>query len=611
MQKRCHNCFLVYDDVSGMCPYCGFMEGEPGKEPYYLSPGTVLKEHYIIGEVVGAGGFGITYKAWDTVLERKVAIKEYYPVQMVTRVPGEEEVVVFLNKREAEFKKGLYDFLQEAKIMSQFRNSENVCNSYDQFEMNGTAYIVMEFLEGQTLKGYVKSRKENPLEESEILTIISQVLSGLEDIHKNNVIHLDIAPDNIWIMPDGRIKIIDFGAAKSKQVKKDNETIILKPGFAPPEQYRRNGKIGPWTDIYAVGATLYFLLTGEVPLESSDRDKEDVMQEPAMLAVISKVANDVTMRAMAVRPELRFKTAREFATELYKEKVRSLENEIKRRKRNRRSFLLAMAVTLAAVATMVAYYGMFKNKIQEDTLLIWVSVDNALENAEAEQERYLSVVEQFNEIYPQVTVEVVVKDSNSVEEEFLATPRKERPDLIETSSLSMGTVEELVSLESVAERYGESMLSVVASAVEEREIPTGFYVNVIYAEIDKQLSELVKKNTLEQFISEKTGYCESDSRFYFEIQSVVAGRYQVMESVDKQVYQADKFGVYRRSANKKKAAVAFLEYMLTDAAQDVLYVQNQSEYMPVIENAWMEFLNVYSELEYLEESIDTYSGVIE
>lgn len=611
MQKRCINCFQIYDDVSGMCPHCGYVMGEPGKEPYYLVPGTILKEHYVIGEVVGAGGFGITYKAWDTVLERKVAIKEYYPVQMVTRVPGEEEVVVFLNKREAEFKKGLYDFLQEAKIMSQFRNSENVCNSYDQFEMNGTAYIVMEFLEGQTLKGYVKSRKENPLEESEILTIISQVLSGLEDIHKNNVIHLDIAPDNIWIMPDGRIKIIDFGAAKSKQVKKDNETIILKPGFAPPEQYRRNGKIGPWTDIYAVGATLYFLLTGEVPLESSDRDKEDVMQEPAMLAMISKVANDVTMRAMAVRPELRFKTAREFATELYKEKVRSLENEIKRRKRNRRSFLLAMAITLAAVASMVVYYGMFKNKIQEDSLLVWVSVDKALETAEAEKERYALVVEQFTEIYPQVTVEIVVKDSNSVEEDFLSTPKKERPDLIETSSLSAGTVEELVSLKSVAERYGESMLPVVVATVEEREIPTGFYVNVIYAEIDKQLSELVKENALEQFISEKTGYCESDSRFYFKIQSAVAGRYQVIESADKQLHLADKFGVYRRSENKKKAAVAFLEYMLTDAAQDVLYVQNQSEYMPIVENAWMEFLSVYNELEYLEESIDTYSVIAE
>lgn len=611
MQIRCHNCFQVYDDVSEMCPHCGFMAGEPGKEPYYLVPGTILKEHYVIGEVVGAGGFGITYKAWDTVLERKVAIKEYYPVQMVTRVPGEEEVVVFLNKREAEFKKGLYDFLQEAKIMSQFRNSENVCNSYDQFEMNGTAYIVMEFLEGQTLKGYVKSRKENPLEEAEILTIISQVLSGLEDIHKNNVIHLDIAPDNIWIMPDGRIKIIDFGAAKSKQVKKDNETIILKPGFAPPEQYRRNGKIGPWTDIYAVGATLYFLLTGEVPLESSDRDKEDVMQEPAMLAVVSKVANDVTMRAMAVRPELRFKTAKEFATELYKEKVRSLENELKRRKRNRRNFLLAMAVTLTAVASMVVYYGMFKNKVQEDSLLVWVSVDNALETAEAEKARYALVAEQFNEIYPQVTVEIVVKDSECMEADFWATAKSDRPDLIETGALSTSIVDELVSLESVMERYGESMLSAIVPAVNDKEIPTGCYINVIYAEIDKQLSELIKKNTLDQFISEKTGYCESDSRFYFEIQGAVAGRYQVIESLDKQVHLADKFGVYRRSANKKKAAVAFLEYMLTDAAQDVLYVQNQSGYMPVVENAWMEFLNVYSELEYLEKSIDIYSVIAE
>lgn len=609
MQKRCCNCFALYEDLDGMCPHCGYSEGEPAKEIYYLVPGTVLKsgagKEYIIGEAVGSGGFGIIYKAWDKNLERKVAIKEYFPSEMVTRSVGEQQVAVFSNKREAEYKKGLNNFLQEATIMSLCADCDNVCNSYDKFEANGTAYMVMEFLNGKTLKAYVKEKKGTPLKESEILSYIIQTLTGLNEIHKRGVVHLDIAPDNIYVMPDGKIKIADFGAAKSKKVKKDESEVVLKPGFAPPEQYRANAKVGPEADIYAVGANLYWLLTGQVPLEATDRDNEDVMEEPAMLAMVSPALNNVTMRAMAVKTELRYKNAQEFIADLRKENVRSLEEELKRRKRKRRNFLLALVVTLMAVIASVGYFGFLKNKIWEDSIVVWVVAEG---NTEAEERRrYREIIEMFQEAYPQIEVTVVVKDSETIEREFKDASKKERPDLVEVTEFSNSGVKEMEDVSEILERNRENLLPVLEDEVRAgKKIPTGCYVNVIYAESDKKLSELKKASDLSEFIAQKTGFCMSDSRYYLTVQKEVAGRYQLMESPEKYLYVAEEFSVYARSGNKKKAATVFLEYLLTDAVQDILHVQHQSGYMPVAENAWEAFIDVYSEFLYLENSIKRY-----
>lgn len=175
----------------------------------------------------------------------------------------------------------------------------------------------MEFCPYPTLKTLLKERKGELLPESEVINLITQILSGVKEIHSKGVYHLDIALDNIFVKEtDGKTNVIiyDFGAARlEKDSKKFNDDeIILKPGFAPPEQYKKNGKIGPWTDLYAVGANLYYLLTGEVPLEATDREHEDLLQEPASLNMISPAINNVTLRAMALNPELRYRNAKEF-----------------------------------------------------------------------------------------------------------------------------------------------------------------------------------------------------------------------------------------------------------------------------------------------------------
>lgn len=609
LKKRCCNCFKLYDDLDGMCPHCGFVEDESGKELYYLVPGTVLKAsegtEYIIGEAVGAGGFGITYKAWDKKLECIVAIKEYFPPSMVSRGVGEQKVAVFSNKKAEEYKKGLADFLKEATIMSHCADCDNVCNSYNRFEANGTAYMVMEFLSGKTLKAYVKNKKEQ-LKESEIVSIIVQTLNGLKEIHKRGIVHLDIAPDNIYVMPDGTIKISDFGAACFQKSPKG--MITVKPGFAPPEQYLENAKLGVEADIYAVGANLYWMLTGEVPLEATDRLHEDILEEPAKKALLSSPAlNNITMRAMALKPELRYKNCQDFITALRKEKERTLEQEIRRRKRNRREFLTAIVITLFLAIAGTGYFGILRNKIWEDSIVIWVASE-ASANQMAERERYEKVVELFQETYPQLSVEIVVKDESEIENAFLNTSKEERPDVVEITSFSETAKEELKSVSSIMSRCKMNLVLPLQNALLDKNIvPIGFYVDVIYAENGKELAQLESIATLTEYIQKVSGYYVGSSKDYFAVQAAMAGRYQIKESTTQQIHIAEEFGVYERNNNKKKAAMALVEYFLTDAAQDVLHIQTQSGFMPVTENAWKEFVSVYGEFAYLENSLGEYS----
>ena len=611
MQKRCCNCFSLYDDLDGMCPYCGHILGESGKELYYLAPGTFLNspegKEYIIGEVIGFGGFGIIYLAWENGLERKVAIKEYYPSEMVTRGVGEQQVSVFSSKREAQYKKGLSNFLQEASIMSQCADCDNVCNSYNRFEANGTAYMVMEYLSGKTLKAYVKERNGQPLEEKEILSFMIQTLVGLGEIHKRGVVHLDIAPDNIYVMPDGRIKIADFGAARSKTIKKDDSEVVLKPGFAPPEQYRANAKVGPEADIYAVGANIYWLLTGQVPLEATDREEVDDLEEPSKLTIVSSALNNATMRAMAVNPELRYKNVQDLISDLRKEKVRSVENELARRKRNRRFFWVSLIVTLVAAVSLAGYWGFFKNRIGKEHLTIWV-VTNSIYDFSKERERYQDLVNVFQTAYPQVDVEVLVKLDETVEQEFLTASEEERPDLLETYHFSKETEKMLEDVDKLIERNRTRFLPVLETKIQKKKaVPIGTEVKVVFAEGNKQLTELHVCTDLTDFMDKKSGYCIDWSSKYLTVQERMVGRYQLLEESSKSIKITEEFAIYSKGSNNKKAAMALLEYMLTDAGQDVLHVRHTSGYMPIIETVWNEYVNVYGEFGYLKSSINTYT----
>lgn len=274
-----------------------------------LKPGVILKERYKIEEVIGAGGFGITYRAWDPLLQSYVAIKEYYPSGIATRSADSSKVCVPVGQEQREYHRGRIHFLKEAQDVARFQSEPNIVSIYDYLEENDTAYMVMEYLHGCTLKQYIREHGGR-LDTDHILHICLSVLDALAVVHKAGMIHRDISPENIFICEDLTVKLIDFGAAK--QVYLDGEqtmSVVLKPGYAPPEQYAKKDKQGPWTDIYALGATLYFAATGEKPEESFGRVLEDTIKPVCEVnPEIPRAMSQVIMRAMSVKIEDRYQT---------------------------------------------------------------------------------------------------------------------------------------------------------------------------------------------------------------------------------------------------------------------------------------------------------------
>lgn len=274
-----------------------------------LKPGVILKDRYKIEEVIGAGGFGITYRAWDPLLQSYVAIKEYYPSGIATRSADSSKVCVPVGQEQREYHRGRIRFLKEAQDVARFQSEPNIVSIYDYLEENDTAYMVMEYLHGCTLKQYIREHGGR-LDTDHILHICLSVLDALAVVHKAGMIHRDISPENIFICEDLTVKLIDFGAAK--QVYLDGEqtmSVVLKPGYAPPEQYAKKDKQGPWTDIYALGATLYFAATGEKPEESFGRVLEDTIKPVCEVnPEIPRAMSQVIMRAMSVKIEDRYQT---------------------------------------------------------------------------------------------------------------------------------------------------------------------------------------------------------------------------------------------------------------------------------------------------------------
>lgn len=274
-----------------------------------LKPGVILKERYKIEEVIGTGGFGITYRAWDPLLQSYVAIKEYYPSGIATRSADSSKVCVPVGQEQREYHRGRIRFLKEAQDVARFQSEPNIVSIYDYLEENDTAYMVMEYLHGCTLKQYIREHGGR-LDTDHILHICLSVLDALAVVHKAGMIHRDISPENIFICEDLTVKLIDFGAAK--QVYLDGEqtmSVVLKPGYAPPEQYAKKDKQGPWTDIYALGATLYFAATGEKPEESFGRVLEDTIKPVCEVnPEIPRAMSQVIMRAMSVKIEDRYQT---------------------------------------------------------------------------------------------------------------------------------------------------------------------------------------------------------------------------------------------------------------------------------------------------------------
>ena len=255
------------------------------RDLHYLKKETKLNGRYILKSVLGEGGFGITYYGEDDLFGNEVAIKEFFPQGIVTRNNEyTDNVTVTYAKQDEAFLAGKKRFIGEARVMAKFNGDQGIVNVTDFFEANNTAYIVMEYLDGITLKEYLKGNRQIPVDE--LMGLLAPLLESLDDVHQSGLIHRDISPDNIMVLKDGSVKLMDFGAARDyTEFGEKSLSIVLKPGYAPAEQYQSRGVQGPWTDIYALCATIYKCITGKTPEDSIQRVMEDDLKKPSELGV--------------------------------------------------------------------------------------------------------------------------------------------------------------------------------------------------------------------------------------------------------------------------------------------------------------------------------------
>lgn len=338
---RCYRCMKEFNKEYEICPHCGYINVADSTEPFQLPPGTILQNRYWIGMMIGFGGFGITYKAYDTKLNVTVAIKEYYPAGLVNRVHGSTNIQNNSDDKERVFSSGLERFIEEARNIAKFSDHPNIVRVYHFFRENHTGYIVMEYLDGISMKYFleVNGGKTSILYAKEIVLAVAQALQSL---HKEGILHRDVSPDNIFLCSDGKIKLIDFGSSRLSKVMEAEHDVIVKPGYAPPEQYEKHGNQGTWTDVYALGATFYRTVTGQMPAEARERQRDDCLVRPGDYDVeIPTYIEAAILKAMALDVKERFAKVEDFADVLLKRKVVEVPKSAKEKEEQRQRLVFA------------------------------------------------------------------------------------------------------------------------------------------------------------------------------------------------------------------------------------------------------------------------------
>lgn len=314
--RRCAKCM---EELTGdVCPKCGFDEKAAPQSPIGLRRNTVLHGRYLVGNILGQGGFGITYIGFDLLLNIKVAIKEYFPMGNVSRDHNFSNELQWnpsqLNQDQQ--KAGCENFLKEARKMAKIDSIPGIVRVRDTFFENKTAYIVMDFVEGVTLKASLL--KSGPMKYSECIAMLMPLMKSLSEVHKQGLIHRDISPDNIMIQPDGSLRLLDLGAAKDINVNREGVSqMVTKKGFSPAEQYMESGSIGGFTDVYAMCATIYYCITGKVVPDAMER----LMQDPLNFALpmkenLTKEAEEILRAGLAVKAEERIQSMEELVSRL-------------------------------------------------------------------------------------------------------------------------------------------------------------------------------------------------------------------------------------------------------------------------------------------------------
>lgn len=607
----CFQCFKIKGEYE-VCPHCGYVENTEAKQVYQLAPGTILRERYIIGTCIGFGGFGITYKAFDTALSVVVAIKEFYPAGLVNRGDGEAKVGVFSGEKEKEFKRQLARFLEEARNMAVFSKEKDIVNVFDFFEENQTAYTVMEYIDAPLLKE--KLKEKGRFAEKEATTYMLAILEALSKIHKQGIIHKDISPDNIFLTGQGSIKIFDFGAAKFKGTETErSDVVVVKAGYTPPEQYRSKNEQGMFMDIYAAGAVYYEMVTGEKPMDAPDRAVLDELRKPSEMGVsVDDKIERVILKALALKPELRFQTADEFISAIKSPKKVGLPEEEQKKLRKQQK---VMTIGLAAIFVIVGGIVLLSQtifsgrgkidvaKIAEDEIVMWLLADDGMAGDELAE----GLVQSMQQEYPQltVTVDVIAKEEYAGRLQQAIAEQK-LPDVFCTDGIEASAYcEDLSELFNTMKISSYLYLKELSKAQNVYELPTAVQIGVIYASEEKEIDLPESINAQELSGGNgMLGYADEEGTFtsFQNLEtgiSRIAGDLSAIEQVKEvtvnqmpptdfkviPILQDGKlvgtmencYGVNKDSSeNQKLASMVLLSFLLSDGMQSMAYMGNEA-----------------------------------
>lgn len=641
----CYNCFKEYDEALGFCPYCGLSFEELPSDGYLLPPGTLLYERYLIGKAVGSGGFGNVYKAWDKKLETVVAIKEYYPQNIVNRIPGTAEVMLVSAKNRKEFEYGRSRLLQEARNIARFSSNKNIVNVFEFFEANNTSYMVMEYLHGIPLNKYIKE-SGGKLNSETAIYIVSAICDALLPLHKAGIIHRDISPDNIYVCENKVITLFDFGTAEFPD-EKNRLPAIVKQGFAPPEQYETENRQGAWTDIYALGATLYLLLTGKKPDASPDRKVIDELETPMEVnPEISEQLSNTVMKAMAIDIHMRFQNVSEFKKAIQGErKVIPVEKERKKR-RNRRFFGLAAAILILVVG-IAGIFGAFEYQRFQETLnpadiTVWTVGDEL-------SQQYITVneiVKRFNDAYPDINIRITAIAEDEYKTSIAeANNNAMLPQLFYSTGIGNDNLSNAADITSILKTKSGKNTYFLQGYKNKYKIPLGVNIPVAYAvvsgsnsisysenyfddlsdfgdckiSVDKEYKDIISKTikdnsfayTKEQFFGGESQMLLSTTKEYFNVQSAFGGRYKVIGTNAEKFYCSydNEWSVGNGTDDEIKAAKKLLEYMLSSASQDIIYfdAKEKSGILPINASKFDSYINdIFPELQVIGAAKDNY-----
>ncbi len=356
VEHLCLGCMSYLENPNAPCPNCGWIKTMKNAISQLQAGYTLTNENqtekYIIGRTLGQGGFGISYLAWNANRGERVVVKEYYPATIATR-DSDSKVMPLNAKDAASFRHGLDNFLKEAYKMLEFSNDPNVVNVKNFFQANDTAYIIMEFIDGKTLKKVIED-SGGRLALDDVLNKLAPIVGVLERMHlpKKNaagqilrqpLLHRDISPDNIMFTRNGIVKLLDFGAARNFE---DNASGIIRTGYSPPEQFISNDPNfvqGSWTDVYALAATIYHAITGQLPPNSISRLGSDSLVLPSSLGVkIEPFQEKALLKALAPDYRKRYQTVGEFMNSLHTFNTQLIGGNF-----DEKNFVPAIAMSLA------------------------------------------------------------------------------------------------------------------------------------------------------------------------------------------------------------------------------------------------------------------------